>query len=287
MQSFGGASATRKLLAVALLAVLTLVLAMPASALTGSGDSEVQATLCRDTDISDLAVELPKDGKESTDGIIVVKAAASNLSEAKIYVQDALRSTVTLGEAAVGFEKSLVLADGSQTIKVVGYDLCHREFRTVSRDVTVRLPKPVQAAARSGRVVSETPVVYYDTAPTPPASSKPSVPTQGAVAEKTPISPATEPARPIVGRIFDWLEMGATFANFGNILRALLAVIGVYLALSGHVTWRRLERYIHEKRFAGPVKGKKKTARQRTQAGHGQLYLRIAGVILLLVLFVV
>lgn len=264
-----------------------------ALALAGTSGSEVQVSLCAGTESPDISLLNPKDGALLTSNPVFIKAAVNDLAQAKFYVDTTLLSTITLGQSATDFQIPLSLPSGNHTIKVVTYDMCNREFATVSLMVTMR--QPVQASSatstssKAGGTAPAAPaldgdvVVYHDTTKT----DKKVGPIGAGNAGNDNIDTGGAPNLTLTERLLGWLNLGQTFQDTANFTRATSGVVGAVLALyapaATAVAHQAMQSYLA--RRVG-TKRQKLTYAKKHMGGF-RLAVQGIGVVLLTAMFVV
>lgn len=283
-----------------LLLLLAVVLFTPSVLAASQKDSTIEVRLCPQPGDSYMTLNSPIENEVIENGEVLVKGEAASLYEIKFYVNDIHRTTLKMGGSAVGYEQPLSLGPGNQLIKAIGYDLCRNVIDTFTVAVSVPiLPEPEEGPlggnspgtsppgqpGTKGKTPRR-PIVYYKT-PDGGITTNPFL-REGKQSDESPAEPSpAETEQAWIDRLAAQLDIEATFRNTANVIRAIVAITGTYLAFVPHVAlfvWRLL---VWPITLPASIKRNKKSVARQKMRRRYKLEIRILGVILLISLFIV
>jgi hypothetical protein len=233
----------RKSAASTLLLILTVAMVVPlsVSALQAGGNGTVAVQVCPQSGEASMTLDAPLGGTIVESRSVVVKGQAAKLSDMEFYVNDSHQKTLVLGSSAVGYEQTLALVHGSNRLKVIGYDACHRVVQERSVTLTVAGPA-AETAGNSPAPVISTPrkiSAASTAAEEAEAAAEAGKPADSAAAggrqENATVGadgkPEARDEDTILDSVIGGLDLQTIFRDGGTVARSALNVVAVTLVV--------------------------------------------------------
>lgn len=225
---------TNKFFIVGLALILGLALFLPVK--TSAASSEVVVNICGLPQPLNLNVQQPKNDTVVGQPHVLIKGVANQQAQLDVYLNDQLNDSLST-EADGTFTTSLVLNQGTNTIKITGASFCGG----TTNNITLVLTYTPGAAEQSGGVATQIPGISYQ------VYNSSQQPQTGVVIQPKNSTKNVEKRAPVKQRIQNMLHASSDSVKQVYDVVAMLLIIGggtmivAVLGLAGMLTKTRIE----------------------------------------------